>query len=321
MVFLGFVKEPADLTDKPGVAAAERRGWRRRASRFALDISPLRNDTGPFAASGSDRGSRSSAQRDRRGRPRVSGVPAHRVDPGGRLHTLTHLVPLLTLTVIGGAIADAFDRRRVMLVQQIGMIAGKFRPRGQCRTEQSARLAAVRLPVRNLHRSASGSHQRSMTPQLVRQVTLHGRIGTQQRDLSVRCRRRPGFRRLLAIKFLDLKWIYLGDTLSYVGAIVAVALLPRLVATENADRPSWDSIVAGFRYVRHQPVILGFFLVDTNAMIFGMPARSSPPSLCIASATRLFWATSTWRLPPARCSFRFYRDSCGMCAGRVSVSS
>jgi Bacterial protein of unknown function (DUF894). len=32
------------LTDEPGVAAAGRRGWRRRASRFAIDISPLRNN-------------------------------------------------------------------------------------------------------------------------------------------------------------------------------------------------------------------------------------------------------------------------------------
>ena len=42
------------------------------------------------------------------------------------LISLTHLVPLLTLTVIGGALADAFDRRRVMLVQQVGMVAGSL---------------------------------------------------------------------------------------------------------------------------------------------------------------------------------------------------
>jgi MFS family permease len=78
------------------------------------------------------------------------------------------------------------------------------------------------------------------------------------------------------INLVDLKWLYLGDSLSYAGAIAAVALLPRLVAMEDADRPSWSSIVAGFRYVRRQPVILGFFLVDTNAMIFGMPSALFP---------------------------------------------
>ena len=37
------------------------------------------------------------------------------------------------------------------------------------------------------------------------------------------------------------------------------------------------SIAAGFRYVRSQPVILGYFLVDTNAMIFGMPSALFAP--------------------------------------------
>jgi MFS family permease len=36
------------------------------------------------------------------------------------------------------------------------------------------------------------------------------------------------------------------------------------------------SILDGFRYVRTQPVILGIFLVDTNAMIFGMPMALFP---------------------------------------------
>src|SRR5207244_9183395 len=72
------------------------------------------------------------------------------------------------------------------------------------------------------------------------------------------------------------KWSSFGDAASYVGAIFAVARLPRRVARQDADRPSLRSITAGFRYVRSQPVILGFCLVDTNAMIFGMPSALFP---------------------------------------------
>jgi hypothetical protein len=117
--------------------------------------------------------------------------------------------------------------------------------------------------------------QRSMTPQLVDESHFMAASALNSVTSQFGAVGGPAFAGL-AIKFVDLKWIYLGDTLSYVGAIVAVALLPRLVATENADRPSWSSIVAGFRYVRRQPVILGFFLVDTNAMIFGMPSALFP---------------------------------------------
>src|SRR5204863_5546561 len=40
------------------------------------------------------------------------------------LLSLAQLVPLLTLTIVGGAFADVFDRRRLMLIQQSGMIVG-----------------------------------------------------------------------------------------------------------------------------------------------------------------------------------------------------
>jgi hypothetical protein len=36
------------------------------------------------------------------------------------------------------------------------------------------------------------------------------------------------------------------------------------------------SIAGGFRYVRTQPVVLGFMLVDVNAMVFGMPMALFP---------------------------------------------
>jgi MFS family permease len=251
------------LTDEPGVAAAERRGWRRRASRFALDISPLRNNPAfrrlwfgqGISFIGTEIAEVALAYQ-------VYQLTGSTLAVG--LISLTHLVPLLTLTVIGGAIADAFDRRRVMLVQQTGMIAG------------SLGLAAnAALSVISASFSIGVGAQRSMTPQLVDESHFMAASALNSVTSQFGAVGGPAFAGL-AIKFLDLKWIYLGDTLSYVGAIAAVALLPRLVATENADRPSWSSIVAGFRYVRSQPVILGFFLVDTNAMIFGMPSALFP---------------------------------------------
>src|SRR5437016_4391054 len=84
------------------------------------------------------------------------------------LISLTHLVPLLTLTVIGGAIADAFDRRRVMLVQQVGMVAGSL---GLAANAALSHPRVWPLYVFQFVISAAFSigvgAQRSMTPQLV----------------------------------------------------------------------------------------------------------------------------------------------------------
>jgi MFS family permease len=193
------------------------------------------------------------------------------------LISLTHLVPLLTLTVIGGAIADAVDRSRLMLVQQIGMVCGSLGLAGNAALHHPHvwALYASQLVISSSFSIGVGA-QRSMTPQLVDEANFLSASALNSVTSQFGAVGGPAIAGLL-LKFVELKWIYLGDTFSYVGALVAVALLPRLVAREDADRPSWESIKAGFKYVRHQPVILGFFLVDTNAMIFGMPSALFAP--------------------------------------------
>jgi MFS family permease len=263
------------LTDEPGVAAAERRLWRRTASRLALDITPLRRSAAFrrlwFAQGVSFIGTEIAEVALAYQMYQLTGSTL-----AVGLISLTHLVPLLTLTIIGGALADAFDRRRVMLVQQLGMVVGSL---GLAANAAVAHPHVWALYVAQLVISSSFSigvgAQRSMTPQLVDEEHFIAASALNSITSQFGAVGGPALAGVL-IRFLDLKWIYLGDTISYAGAITAVTLLPRLVAVEDADRPSWNSIVAGFRYVRSQPVILGFFLVDTNAMIFGMPSALFP---------------------------------------------
>ncbi|HEU5278650.1 MAG TPA: MFS transporter [Gaiellaceae bacterium] len=263
------------MTEEPGVAAAERRGWRHTASRLALDLTPLRRFPAFrrlwFAQGVSFVGTEIAEVALAYQMYQLTGSTL-----AVGLISLTHLVPLLTLTVIGGAFADAFDRRRVMLVQQFGMAIGSL---GLAANAALGQPRVWPLFVFQFVISASFSlgvgAQRSMTPQLVDEAHFMAASALNSVTSQFGAVAGPAFAGLL-IKFFDLKWIYLADTLSYAGAIAAVALLPRLVAAEDADRPSWSSIVAGFRYVRRQPVILGFFLVDTNAMIFGMPSALFP---------------------------------------------
>ena len=193
------------------------------------------------------------------------------------LISLTHLVPLVSLTVIGGAIADAVDRRRLMLVQQIGMVVGSLGLAGNAALGHPHiwALYACQLLISASFSIGVGA-QRSMTPQLVDEANFLSASALNSVTSQLGAVAGPGIAGLL-LKFVDLKWVYLADSVSYVGALIAVSLLPRLVAREDADRPSWESIKAGFRYVRRQPVILGFFLVDTNAMIFGMPSALFAP--------------------------------------------
>lgn len=62
----------------------------------------------------------------------------------------------------------------------------------------------------------------------------------------------------------------------YVLFGVAMIGLRPLPPTVRAERPGLRSLAAGFRYVRHNGVVGGMLLVDTNAMLFGMPSALFP---------------------------------------------
>jgi hypothetical protein len=80
----------------------------------------------------------------------------------------------------------------------------------------------------------------------------------------------------LIIAGVGLTGTYLIDVASFGASLASIWLLPPLPASPEADRPSLRSIIDGFRFVRRQSVVLGIFLVDTNAMIFGMPMALFP---------------------------------------------
>ena len=261
------------MTDEPGVAAAERRGF---VSRFALDLTPIRRYPAfrrlwfgqGVSFIGTEIAEVTLAYQ-------MYQLTNSKLAVG--LISLTHLVPLLSLTVIGGAIADAVDRRRLMQVQQLGMVCGSV---GLAANAALAHphvwaLYAAQLVISSSFSIGVGA-QRSMTPQLVDEHNFLAASALNSVTSQFGAVGGPAVAGIL-LKFVELQWIYLADAVSYAGALVAVFLLPRLVAREDAERPSLRSIADGFRYVRGQPVILGFFLVDTTAMIFGMPSALFAP--------------------------------------------
>jgi MFS family permease len=78
------------------------------------------------------------------------------------------------------------------------------------------------------------------------------------------------------IAVVGLGGAYAIDIATFGASLFAIWLLAPAPPAPDADRPSVKSILDGFRYVRRRKVLLGIFLVDTNAMIFGMPRALYP---------------------------------------------
>jgi MFS family permease len=186
------------------------------------------------------------------------------------------LLPLLTVSIVAGAVADAVDRRRLLLISDVALAAVTvvllLNALGDehhvpllfaCEAAATAAYAFQR-PARN-----------ALTPKLVPDDQLLAAIAVEDVVFNLSRVAGPALAGGL-IAILGFAGAYAVDLATFAASLVAIWLLPRLPRIEDAERPSLRSIAEGFRLVKREPALLGIFSVDTVAMLFGMPSALFP---------------------------------------------
>ena len=115
----------------------------------------------------------------------------------------------------------------------------------------------------------------ALTPRLVGEDQLLAAIAVEDVVFTLARVVGPALAGVLIAVF-GLPGAYGIDAATFAASLLAIWLLPSIPAAPDADRPSLQSILDGFRYVLHKRVLLGIFIVDTIAMIFGMPRALFP---------------------------------------------
>ena len=192
------------------------------------------------------------------------------------LFSLTELVPLLTLTLAGGAVADAFDRRRMVLVTETlqavgvsGLLVNAALP------HPSIVAVFVFATVVAACFSAGVGAMRSLPQRLLPEEVFAQAGALDSIYYGLGGVAGPALAGVI-IGAAGLPAVYAIGTGSFAATVVALWGLPQMPPHPDADRPGIRSVVEGFRFVAREKVILGFFLVDTNAMVFGMPLGLFP---------------------------------------------
>lgn len=205
-----------------------------------------------------------------------------------QVYTLTHstalvgllgvasLVPLLVVPLIGGALADAVDRRTVLLRTETGMavVAALFLLNALLphpRVWALFVLQAIAVAIFSLGRPAMSS----LAPRLVPDEEIAAASALSSVYNSLAAVGGPAAGGIL-IATAGVPWTYGIDLVTYAASFVVIWLLPRLAPVGDVDRPSVSSILDGFRFLKGRQPLLGIFAVDTSAMVFGMPTALFP---------------------------------------------
>lgn len=192
------------------------------------------------------------------------------------LVSLAQLGPLLVGAVAGGAIADAMDRRRLLLLMQIlmagssaGLALNASLPRpGVWPLFVLASLQAGFSSVDSPTRSA-------VVPNLVLRSQLPAALALNQILYQVGQVVGPALAGLIIARW-SLAAAYWGDTASFAVAVVTLLAMRPLIPEGGGVRRGVSAIGEGFAFLRGRRVLQAVFLVDLNAMIFGMPRALFP---------------------------------------------
>jgi MFS family permease len=189
---------------------------------------------------------------------------------------LAELVPLLFMAFVGGALADYLDRRRLVLGGEVALtlLTGVLLLNALIPHPQLWLLyvvAALTAAVDGVQRPAlEGLIPRVVTPE---QIPAAGSLGSLR--MQVAQLGGPALAGVL-IASAGLAWVYAIDLATFAVSLVCLAAMRAVPPPPAADRPSLRSVAAGLRYAYGRKELLGTYLVDINAMFFGMPQALYP---------------------------------------------
>jgi MFS family permease len=189
---------------------------------------------------------------------------------------LASLGPLIVFSLAGGALSDAFDRRRLLLINQVllgvtsavlALNAGLDHPAlwplfvfGAL----SAGFAGADMQTRN-----------AITPRLVRRETFPAAAALGQLVWQVGMIAGPIVAGIV-IAQVSMSAAYWIDVSTFVVAFIVAIPMRALPPEGGGTKAGLASVVEGLRFLKGKRVLVSTFVIDINAMVFGMPTALFP---------------------------------------------
>ncbi|TYL55325.1 MFS transporter [Nocardioides sp. BGMRC 2183] len=187
------------------------------------------------------------------------------------------LVPLVVFGLWGGALADHFDRRTLLIVTTTGLIVTSVLFWVQAAVgSTNVWLLLCLFAVQQGFFAVNQPTRSAVLPRLLPDRLLPAANSLNMTVMQAGAIAGPLVAGVL-IPFTGFAWLYLIDSICLLATLSAVVRLPPLpVHGVVGGPPGLRSVVEGLTYLRTQPVLMMSFVVDIIAMLFGMPRALFP---------------------------------------------
>jgi MFS family permease len=184
---------------------------------------------------------------------------------------LARILPVIFFSLIGGAVADSANRRRVLFVTQsvmaiVALALAWLTYQGQITLWQIYALTAIQATALAFDLPA----RQALVPNLVPAKDLSNAFSLQSIALQVGSIVGPALSGLV-IAYWDQYYTYLINAVSFmavIGALLLIGQIPQRTRGSGRIQVKYADIVEGVRFIRAQPVILSSMLLDFFATFF-----------------------------------------------------
>jgi MFS family permease len=189
---------------------------------------------------------------------------------------LASLGPLIVFSLAGGALSDAFDRRRLLLINQV-LLAATSTVLALNATLDHPMLWPLFL-FGSLSAGFAGADMQTrnaITPRLVSREAFPAAAALGQLVWQVGMVVGPILAGLLIaqVSFSAAYWI---DVSTFAVAFVTALAMRPLPPEGGGTKAGLSSVLEGLRFLRGKRVLVSTFVIDINAMVFGMPSALFP---------------------------------------------
>jgi MFS family permease len=185
---------------------------------------------------------------------------------------LARILPVIIFSLIGGAVADVLDRRRILFITQTGMAISAF-ILGWLTLTGSIDLWHIYLltAFQAVFEAFDGPSRQALVPNLVPVKDLPNAFSMNSIASQTGSIVGPAISGFI-IAAGGLPYVYLINAISYLAVILALILMGSVdqqkSATTQNGLVSWKAIVEGVRFILTQPLILSTMILDFFATFF-----------------------------------------------------
>lgn len=189
---------------------------------------------------------------------------------------IAQLIPLLLTSVVGGALVDSVDRRRLLVLAQVASMATAAGLATNAALDEPMVWLIFVLSAVNAGFSAIDSPARTASlPAMVGRQLLPASLAITQTVANVAKTLGPALGGLL-IAQTSLTLTYSLEAVAFLISALFMIRVGELKPEGGGQRFGWESIKEGFRFLKERPILQANFVIDINAMVFGMPQALFP---------------------------------------------